>query len=74
MATIRFSLGPSEPSYSTIQAAGSAVVSKPIEVTTDFDGMIAGGMSATLARNAALDCLTKIAEFIENGAKGAIPG
>lgn len=74
MATIRFSNGPGEPAYLTVQAAGLAVVSKAVEVTIDFDGMIAGGMSSTLARNAALDCLTKIAEFIENGAHGSLPG
>jgi len=74
MATLRFSLGTSEPSFSTIQATGLAVVSKPVEVTIDMDGMIASGLSAPQARMAALDCLTKIAEYIENGAHGSLPG
>lgn len=74
MATIRFSLGPSEPAFQTIQAAGLAVVSKPIEVTIDMDGMIAAGLSATQARLQAIQSLQKIEEFIETGNKALLPG
>lgn len=74
MATLLFSLGPSDPAHQVIQAAGIATVSKPIEVTVDMDGMIASGLSAPQARLQAINTLTKICEFIENGNKALLPG
>jgi hypothetical protein len=74
MATIRYSIGPSERIDAVVAATGLATVTKPIEVTIDFAGMIASGLSAPQARLLAISALGRIEEYIEQTGKLTAPG
>jgi len=73
LATRRYSINPEDPAYKVTEAAGAAVVTKNIEVTVDF-GTLAGltpTITGTQAKQQVLDCLAKVAEYIEQ--KGLWP-
>ena len=69
MATRRYSLNPGDNDHQVTEAAGAAVATKFIELTVDYDGMIAAGLSAAQARLQALSALEKFHAHIETAGK-----
>lgn len=60
---------PEDQDHAVTEAAGLAVVSKNVELTVDWDGLIAAGLSGQQARMQVLLALEKIASYIETTGK-----
>lgn len=74
MATRLYSINPQDADYQVTEAAGSAVVTKDIELTVDWDGLIGSGLSSMQARLQVLAALEKMAAYIEQSGKANIGG
>lgn len=70
MATRRYGLKPEQAAYQITEAVGAAIVTNPIELTVDFDAMIAynPSMTGTQGKMMVVDALQKLAEYIEQDA------
>lgn len=69
MATRRYMVNPQDATSQVTEAAGSAVASKYIEVTVDWDGLIAAGLSGQQARLQVISALYRVEEYIEQSGK-----
>ena len=69
MATKRYSVAPQDFDRQITDAVGLAVVTKPIELTVDWDGLIASGLSGQQARLQVLLALEKLHSYIETAGK-----
>lgn len=69
MATRLYSLNPQDNDHQVTEATGSAVVTKNIELTVDWDGLATAGLSGQLARRSVIDALTNFANYIETSGK-----
>lgn len=69
MATRRYMCNPQDATSQITEAAGSAVVSKLVELTVDWDGLIAAGLSGQQARLQVLAALYRMEEYIEQTGK-----
>ena len=69
MATRRYMANPQDADYQITEAAGSAVVSKNIELTVDWDGLASAGLSGQQARLQVLSALEKLHSYIETTGK-----
>lgn len=71
MATRRYMANPEDAAFQITEAAGSAVVSKNIELTVDWDGLAAltPAMSGQQARLNVINALYKMIEYIEQTGK-----
>lgn len=71
MATRRYSINPQDNDHSVTEAVGAAVVTKNIELTVDFDGMVAftPTMTGPQAKMQVLLALEKLHAYIETTAK-----
>jgi hypothetical protein len=67
MATRRYSINPQDNDHQVTEAAGAAVVTKNIELTVDFDSLIAAtpSMTGTQAKMQVLMALKKLHAHIE---------
>lgn len=68
MATRLYRCNPEDNHHTVTETAGSATT-KLVEVTIDWDGMIAAGLSGQQARLQATNALYKILEYIERAGK-----
>lgn len=69
MATKRYSLNPQDVMQSVTEATGLAVVTKSIELTVDWDGLISAGLSGQQARLQVIAALEKFHAYIETTGK-----
>jgi hypothetical protein len=69
MATKRYSINPQDYDRQVTEATGLAVVTKSIELTVDWDGLIASGLSGQQARLQVLASLEKLHSYIETVGK-----
>lgn len=67
MATRRYSVNPQDADFQVTEAVGSVTVSKSIELTVDWDGLIAAGLSGQQARMQVALALEKILSYLEGG-------
>lgn len=67
MATRRYSINPQDADFQVTEAVGAATATKSIELTVDFDGMIAfsPSMTGTQAKMQVLQALEKLHAYIE---------
>lgn len=67
MATRRYMINPQEADFQVTEAVGAAVATKNIEVTVDFDALIAltPTMTGNQAKLLVIDGLKKITKHIE---------
>lgn len=73
MATRRYSISPQDNDHQVTEAVGAAVVTKTIELTVDFDGMVAFSptMTGPQAKMQVLLALERLHAYIET--KGLWP-
>lgn len=71
MATRRYMTNPEEATFQITEATGSAVASKNIELTVDWDGLAAltPAMSGQQARLQVINGLYRMIEYIEQTGK-----
>ena len=69
MATRRYMANPTEAAYQVTEAAGSATVSKRVEVTVDWDALATDGLTGQAARLAVTNALMAFMEYIEQTGK-----
>ena len=69
MATRLYSLNPQDNDHQVTEAAGSATVSKRIELTVDWDSMASDGLSGQAARRSVIDALTNFCNYLETTGK-----
>ena len=69
MATRRYSLNPEDNDHSVTENIGAATVNKSIELTVDWDGLTALGLSGQHARLQVLTALERLHAYIETSAK-----
>lgn len=69
MATRRYMVNPEDSMHAVTEAAGSAVASKNIELTVDWDGLASAGLSGQQARLQVLAALEKLHGYIETSGK-----
>ena len=71
MATRRYMINPEEAAFQVTETTGSAVASKNIELTVDWDGLAAltPAMSGQQARLNVINGLYKMIEYIEQTGK-----
>lgn len=74
MATRLYSINPQDADYQVTEAAGSATVTKAIELTVDYDTLIGDGLSSSQVRLQVLAALEKLAAYIEQSGKANIGG
>lgn len=74
MATRRLSIAVEASDHQVTDAVGAAVVTAPIELTIDTDGLIAAGLSSTQVRVQVLMALEKLHAYIETSGKFNMPG
>ena len=65
MATRRYMLNPQDNDHTVTEAVGAAVVTKNIELTVDWGGLNAAGLSGQQARLQVLAGLDKLHAYIE---------
>lgn len=76
MATRRYSINPEDGDHGVaagpggiVEAAGAAVAAKNIELTVDWDGLAAAGLSGQQARLQVLTALDRLHAYIETSGK-----
>ncbi|QDX22130.1 hypothetical protein FP568_13265 [Pandoraea pnomenusa] len=74
MATRRLSIAVEGNDHQVTDAVGAAVVTAPVELTIDTDGLIASGLSSTQIRMQVLLALEKLHAYIETSGKFNMPG
>lgn len=74
MATRRLSIAVEGNDHQVTDAVGAAVVTAPVELTIDTDGLIALGLSSTQLRMQVLLALEKLHAYIETSGKFNMPG
>lgn len=67
MATRRYGLKPEQASFQVTEAVGAAIVTNPIEVTVDFDALVAYSptMTGPQAKMLVIQGLRKVIDYIE---------
>ncbi len=67
MATRRYGLKPEQASFQITEAVGAVTVTNPIEVTVDFDALVAYSptMTGPLAKMMVIQALEKVITYIE---------
>jgi len=69
MATRRYMVNPEDNDHTVTEAAGAAVASKNIELTVDWDGLAAAGLSGQQARAQVMLALEKLHAYVETTGK-----
>ena len=69
MATRRYSINPEDHDHAVGDTVGAATVARNIELTVDWDNLIALGLSAPQARLQVLGALERLHSYIETSGK-----
>ena len=72
MATRRYSINPQDHAHAITDTAGAATASKNIELTVDWDNLVALGLTGPQARLQVLAALQRLHAYIETSGKFAV--